>query len=572
MENKIDCIEVDVLVVGAGLAGLKVTNELIENNVHTLLVTKTILASGSSFYPLKASLGTQVTRDDSDQSIFMQDIKTVNREMGHPELDLVYVQNIADRVKEYESIGVDATKLSGDRKACFAEHSRDIYLLKDWNQIRTNVKKLFTSNKYLQILENTSVMSIVKKDQRVVGAFLLDKDGNDIYVATKAIILASGGFGSIYKHNLNPNDVDGSGHILALEAGAELVNMEFIQFIPGITSPKYKTLFGEQTLVYCTDLVDEEQNSIIDEFLPDQDKKREMLNIRSSHGPFTSTFESKYFDIALMKKIIKYRNEKGYRLVFKKELYSNEEEFYTVYLNWLQDKGVNLIRDDVYIAPFAHASNGGVKIDSYGRTSVPGLYAIGELAATVEGANRLGGVSTGGCIVFGKRAAVDCQLYIKTVNQVNVHVDDELEKASQKLLSLYIDKDNADLQKNDDWTQSQLNVHEIIEKVREIMWIHGNVVRTEKGLLHALQQIAVLKEQFLTNIKTMKFSGNRKGMIRARNFLILSELLLTVMLERKESRGAHYRDDFPVENADYSKRLHISIERGKIACRFQNNK
>src|SRR5699024_1655015 len=159
-----------------------------------------------------------------------------------------------------------------------------------------------------------------------------------VLVECQAVILASGGFGSIYKHNLNPADVDGSGHMLALEAGANLVNMEFIQFIPGITSPRYKTLFGEHTLMYCRDIIDNHGESLLSPYLPENISKKECLEIRSTHGPFTHSLESKYFDIAMMENIIKTKNENGFTLLYEDELYDNEEEFYRVYLDWLKDK------------------------------------------------------------------------------------------------------------------------------------------------------------------------------------------------------------------------------------------
>src|SRR5690606_14372871 len=174
-----------------------------------------------------------------------------------------------------------------------------------------------------------------------------------------------------------------------------------------------KTLFGEHTLAYCRDIVKDNGESLLDGVLPAGLAKKECLDLRSTHGPFTDSLESKYVDIAMMKEIIAAKNEKGFKLVFHKELYENEEEFYTVYLNWLKAKGIDMLKDELRIAPFAHASNGGIYIDPYGRSGVPGLYAIGELSCNIEGANRLGGNSTGACMVFGKRAAADCSSYLK---------------------------------------------------------------------------------------------------------------------------------------------------------------
>lgn len=250
-------IKTDVLVAGSGLAGIKVSKELADQQADVLMVTKMQVGSGSSFFPLKASLGTQVTKDHEDESIFLEDIESLSHGMHGRDLAEVYVKEIPKRVKEYQEIGVKAKKLEGERKACFAEHERDIYLLSDWDQIRENVRTIFAEYENLSILEKTIVLTLLKKDDRVAGAILLDENNDLVMVECKFVILATGGFGSIFQHNLNPNDVDGSGHILAVEAGTRLVNMEYIQFIPGITAPKYKTLFGEHTLMYCDDIVDE---------------------------------------------------------------------------------------------------------------------------------------------------------------------------------------------------------------------------------------------------------------------------------------------------------------------------
>jgi fumarate reductase (CoM/CoB) subunit A len=544
-------LETDVLIVGAGIAGIKASHELVQKGVKVIITTKTTVVSGSSFFPLKASLGTQVTKDEADKNVFLSDIEAVSHGMHDRELARVYVEEIPKRVKEYQEIGIDATRLNGTRKACFANNERDIYLLRDWEAIRKRVKTIFSEYSNLQTIENCHVFSIVKKDNKIVGAFLINKSGEFVFVHCKTIILASGGFGSIYKHNLNPNDVDGSGHVLAFETGAKLVNMEFIQFIPGITSPNYKTLFGEQTLKYCEDLVDDEGKSILDSELPNDVNKREMLDIRSSHGPFTHSLESKYFDIAMMKRILQDKNEKGYRLLYNGKIYDNQEEFYTVYLEWLKEKGIDVVKDQVLIAPFAHASNGGVVIDSFGQTGVEGLFAIGELSAGVEGANRLGGNSTGSCMVFGKRAAMACYQYVQDNELSNVDPVIEFSK----------------IQSSWDEQDGSYSPRQVIDEIRNLMWYYANVIRNEEGLTFALNEVERLREHYSIG-NYMIDPNSRKGALKAKNYLSLATILLTAMKERKESRGAHFREDFSNESTEFNKRLYISQKNGKVEYKF----
>lgn len=551
-----DIITTDVLVVGSGIAGLKVSMELAKAGKNIIMSTKTQLCSGSSFFPLKASLGTQVTKNEADKAVFLEDIDAVSHNMQDREMAKIYIDEIQDRVEEYPEIGIEPYKLSDDRKACFANHGRTIYMLKDWDKIRANVTEIMENYPNISLMERTAVVSLLKENERICGAILLNRDNDFIMINCKAVVLATGGFGNIYKHNLNPNDVDGSGHILALEAGACLVNMEFIQFIPGFTSPKYKTLWGEHTLNYCKDFVDDKGNSILDKVLPEELSKEDCFKVRSTHGPFTNSLPSKYFDIAMMKEIFRTNSEDGFELIYDSEIYQNNSDFYTIYLNWLDERGINLIRDTMKIAPFAHASNGGVKVDSHGRTGVPGLYAIGELAGGIEGANRLGGNSTGACMVFGKRAAQDCLEYLEGVNLEKINSQQETATLSQTIQSFSAQ------------TNDSITPHEVLDAVREIMWFNGNVIRDEKNLQTALEKIERLKssfnmEFFINNVK------ERKSAFKARNFLILSSLLLKAMLERRESRGAHYREDYPAENEFYNRRLFISLRNGEMNLDFE---
>ncbi|KZE39113.1 fumarate reductase [Bhargavaea cecembensis] len=556
-------VETDVLVAGSGLAGIKAAKELSDLGHRVHLVTKMKIASGSSFYPLKASLGTQVTKDAEDEQTFLEDIEEMSRGMHREDLAEVYVREIPERVKEYPEIGVDAKKLEGERKACFAPNARNIYLLSDWDRIRRKVGEIFARYDTLSVMEKTVILTLIKEDGRVTGAVLLDANNDLVLVRCKAAILATGGFGSIYKHNLNPNDVDGSGHILALEAGARLVNMEFIQFIPGITSPKYKTLFGEHTLMYCKDIVDADGESLLRLMLPEGLSLRKCLEIRSTHGPFTHSLESKYFDIAMMRRITETGNEEGFRLLFDPAIYENKEEFYTVYLDWLKERNVNLAEDQIRIAPFAHASNGGVFIDPHGRTGVDGLYVIGELSCNIEGANRLGGNSTGACMVFGKRAAEHCAGYIGGIG----HGTAGEQQASERLSAMF---GNPAMDAESDADAAADRAREATEKIREILWYHANVVRSESGLTAALDEIRKL-EQAVDLPLLFSRPDKRQLAFKARNFLMLSRVLLLAMLERKESRGAHYREDYPDEDQAYNRRLFVSADpKGQPHLEFLN--
>lgn len=184
--------------------------------------------------------------------------------------------------------------------------------------------------------------------------------------------------------------------------------MEFIQFIPEFLKPKYNILFGEHTLKYCSGMYDLDNNLLISG-IENKDWQKLWLE-RSAYAPFSFDFEIHKIDL--------YINALGTKLKFDKALYDNEEEFYKVYLNWLnKDIGIDLLEDEVVITHFAHSCNGGIKIDTNGYTGIPGLYAIGELSSAIEGANRLGGNSVGGTLVFGKKIGRTYSAIPKNINK-----------------------------------------------------------------------------------------------------------------------------------------------------------
>lgn len=531
----------DILIVGGGLAGIKAAYECSKSNLNVLVAIKKNLCSGSSFYPLTRSLGCQVTLKDSiDREYFLEEIDERGCGMNSRSLCTLLVDNIRKRVEELPDMGINARKLSGGRIACMAKRPRDIVLLENWNLIRKNLYDIFKVKKNVKIIEDINIISLVKKNNKVCGAVGVTSCGKLVLVNTKAVILATGGLGDLYKHNLNSSDVDGSGHVLALNAGARLINMEFIQFIPGFIKPLYKTLLGEQTLMFCRRVMSEEGGDALKEYLPDGISTRECLNERSKHGPFTSGDISKYFDIAMMSKILKKKSEDGFILEYSDDIWEDDKEFTKIYVNWLKDMGIDIVRDKIYVAPFAHASNGGIYINEQTNTGIEGLFAAGEAAGGIHGADRLGGNATASCLVFGKIAADNAVLYSQNSSIECISEDAVVEQIESNLNSN---------------NKSEIEPDGVMKKIREIMWFYGNVVRSQSGLEYGLNCIADIKDQY----NALEFINQGKDIklaVKANNFITLSEIMLNIMLLRKESRGSHFRQDYPcLDNESFDKRI-----------------
>lgn len=510
----------DIVVVGSGIAGLVSTKEAVKTGKNICLITNGNFGGGASYFPLKGTLGIQSTLNNEDREKFLEDIKNIGNKMENEDLIKTYINEIPDNISSLKEIGFEPWLRNDRRPACFAKYPRDIYLIKDWEKAREKGKEIFSNFENLKIFENTSIVKIIKDNEKIIGGIFKNKD-KFFGISSPIIILATGGIAGNFKHKLYPEDVNGIGHIVALDSGAEVQNMEFIQFIPGFLKPKYNTLFGEHTLKYCEGMFDLNNNLIFDGINNPENKN--LWIERSGYAPFSFDFESHKIDL----KMINSLDNEGVILKYSKDLYKDEGEFYKVYLNWLKDTmGIDMCKDEVIITPFVHSCNGGIKINNNSETSVKGLYAVGEISSCIEGANRLGGNSVGGSLVFGKRAIISAINYLKNSDFKEYSLLDFQLKFNDWLDSL-IDGKNI------------LSENEILTKLKAITSKACNIKRNEKVLNTSLKEIENLKNNF-----SIKENIKNKGLeIYLR--LEVTKMLILSMLERKESRGAHYREDYP---------------------------
>lgn len=501
--------EKDIIVIGSGIGGLVAAKKAADQGLNVMLVTNSKFGGGASFFPLKGTLGIQATTSlKEDEELFYDDISRVGLKMDNPHMIQGYIKNIRESINYLKEIGFNPWLREDKRPACFAKYSRDIYLINNWDEARDKGKKIFDSIKNITIKEEFKVIKILQKNSVVKGAIFQNAKKELFLIKAKAIIMATGGIAGLYEHNLYPQDVDGTGHIVALDAGAKVTNMEFIQFIPAFISPKYNVLYGEHTAKYVLGMYDLNGKLIYPGI--DGDKKEAWIE-RSSYAPFSCDFKSCEIDLAMVKAID--NNNKGVELKFHEDLYKDSGEFYKVYLKWLKESlDIDMCRDKIVIAPFAHGCNGGVMVGDCGETDVAGLYAIGELSSSVEGANRLGGNSVGGALVFGNRAALKAKEYIE-----NIH---DKEISSDELIDNFLNWKNEVL-KGDKSSD--------ISELKKIMTSYGGIKRSEKSLKEGLEKLKNLNPSSIEEYLKIESA----------------KLLLNSMKMRKESRGAHYREDFP---------------------------
>lgn len=524
----------DVLVVGSGIAGLMSALEAAEAGCSVTLLTSAKLFSGSSFYPGTWGLGLIGPEDDADQADLARTIREVGCGMADPALVDTFTAGIHPAIEKVRSMGVKLRRAAqGDQREfipCFDHKSRD------WNGIEFDSARQVFSRRIedlnIRVLENCEVLQLVREESRVCGAVAFCQ-GQLCYLGCRALVLATGGYGSLFRYHLCTGDVSGLGQALALEAGCALVNMEFMQMMPGYISPAPKTIFNEKTFRFT-----QMRRSDGTPLLPEGAQTQRLLELRSGHGPFTSRLESRQVDLALFRAFL--ADDSGVEVIYSPQLHQDMPEFIATYFDWLkQAKGLT-IDDPIRIGLFAHAANGGVGIGPDASTGVEGLLACGEVTGGMHGADRIGGLSTANGLVFGGRAGRSAAGSCAGVPQ-----------PPQRCAF-------------DGWSCTGLS--DAVRTLQDLMFRSAMVLRGEEGLSQALAQLDELEGRL--ERRACETPAPIAQARRLAGQFTTARCVLQAALLRRESRGSHYRVDHPQSDPSLARQILLRKE-GNIRAAFR---
>jgi succinate dehydrogenase / fumarate reductase flavoprotein subunit len=561
-------IEHDVLVIGAGGAGLRAAIEAASQGVSVGLVCKSLLGKAHTVMAEGGMAAAMGNVDDRDNwRVHFADTMRGGQYINNWRMAELHAQEAPARVNELEAWGAlfDRTPDGRILQRNFGGHR---YPRLAHVGDRTGLELIRTLQDHgihqgLDVHMEVTILTLLKDGDRIAGAFAYDRErGRFRLFKAKAVVLATGGVGRAFKITSNSWEYTGDGHSLAYHAGAALQDMEFVQFHPTgmIWPPSVRGLLvtegvrGEGGVLKNRDGKRFMFDNIPDNYKPqtadnpeegwkytqgDKNSRRppELLTrdhvarmivseVRAGRG---SPHGGVFLDISWIKEKLPNAEEH-----IKRKLPS-------MYHQFMQLAGIDITKEPMEIGPTTHYIMGGIRVDGDSQMStVPGLFACGECAAGLHGANRLGGNSLSDLIVFGKRAGEHAAAFAKSNGNVSVDVK-QVEASARDALAPF-ERDGGE------------GPYQVQESLQETMQDNVGIVRAQPEMEHALQEIGKLKQRAMR----VGVKGNREynpgwhTALDLNNLLTVSEAIGRSALERKESRGGHFRDDHPDKDPAYA--------------------
>ncbi len=513
----------DFLVIGSGIAGLSFALRCAELGSVVMVTKKRDVDTATNL--AQGGIAAVLEEDDTVDS-HVKDTLDSGAGLCDEEIVRLVVENGPARVRELVDLGVyfikDGATSSGFSLGREGGHSHrrvaHSYDLTGREIERALLEKARAHQRITLLEEHIAVDLLVlpgglgawdgDKGERCVGAYVMDEEGVEAYCA-KVTALCSGGVGKVYLYTTNPDIATGDGMAMAFRAGAEMKNMEFVQFHPTCL---YHPL---------------EKNFLISEAVRGEGG----VLIGKDKVPFMAKYDPRK-DLAtrdtVARAIDKELKETGEDCVFLDITHLDaayvKKRFPTIYKRCL-GRGIDITKDPIPVVPAAHYMCGGVKTDKQGRTSIPGLIALGETSCTgLHGGNRLASNSLLEAVVFADKAAQYCHSVWPSLKKIGLPIVDEWQSGDARKLG-------EEILINHNW-----------DMIRRTMWNYVGIVRSQKRLELAERRMISIYKEIDLHYRDYIITPN---MVELRNIALIALLIIQSAMHRRESRGLHYVVDFP---------------------------
>jgi len=563
-EQKYESHEYDVIVIGAGGAGLRAAIEASAQGARTALVCKSLLGKAHTVMAeggIAAALGNVYPEDN--WKVHFRDTMRGGKMLNNWRMAQIHAQEAPARVLELEEWGAlfDRTKeglilqrdFGGHRYARLA-HVGD----------RTGLEMIRTLQQHavhkgIDVYMECNVQRLLKDGERICGAFgYWRESGKCVLFKCKAVVLATGGGGKAWKITSNSWEYTGDGITMALDAGADLIDVEMVQFHPtGMVWPPSVRgiLVTEGVRGDGGTLTNSEGKRFMFNYIPEFFKAETAETEKEADAWYEDKKNRRTPDLLPRDEVARAINAEvkagrgtSHGGVFLDIASRRPAEYIkrrlpSMYHQFRELADVDITKEAMEVGPTCHYFMGGVRVDAdTTAATVPGLFAAGEVAAGLHGANRLGGNSLSDLVVFGRRAGLYAAEYAKALKGSLTVDTAQVESIAQELLIPFNGKGGE-------------NPYTIHAELQDCMQNLVGIIRTEKELKQALDKLATFKQR-LTKVSV---EGNRQYnpgwhlALDLYSMLAVSEAVTLAAIERKESRGGHTRDDYPKTDPKFAK-------------------
>lgn len=550
----------DVLIIGAGAAGMLAAKAAADEGAEVILADKSLIGRGGATIIAQMTVAVALGEAEEDSpEIHFQDTMAGSRGMADPEIVRTIVERGPEVILEVEEYGVKWARVEDGSHSQVVSpgHSRKrcvyVDILNTGGATSAGLRKAIWKNERITRLKNIMLTRLIREDGRVIGAagFAIE-DLKPVSIAASQVILATGGLTEVYARNSASANMTGDGHILAAEAGAKLRDMEMVQFFP--IAHLFPPLVGIDPIMWDPfryklggRLLNGDKEEFMDRYAGEK------------AGKYTATRDMTSY--AIFKEVEAGRGSEhgGAYLDFTMVPEEKLRAGFGPVIDILLSQGVDLTKTMVEVAPMAHFMLGGVEVDTRMHTGVPGLLACGELIVGMHGANRLSGNAITEALVTGRIAG-------ETAAAERYMLDGKLEEAvhagrEQEWNRLQTFWHPRDTDKDE---QSMLSFRKEIQRV---MWQDAGPLRTEAQLQRALADIQRLRGELdgIALARQDKYALSMAEKLEAYNLCAVGEAIVTGALERRETRGAHVRLDYPEQLADvYTARYELDGEQWRM--------
>ncbi|HUU46506.1 MAG TPA: fumarate reductase/succinate dehydrogenase flavoprotein subunit [Acidobacteriota bacterium] len=570
--------EFDVIVIGAGGAGLRAAIEVAAQGMRVALICKSLLGKAHTVMAEGGAAAALANINPEDNwKVHFRDTMRGGKMHNNWRMAQLHAQQSPDRIRELEAWGAlfDRTPEGRINQRPFGGHTYErlahvgdrtglemIRVLQD--------KGVHTG---IEVFMECTVIHVPTVDGRAAGAVAYWREnGRFIFFSAKAVVLATGGIGKAWQITSNSWEYTGDGHALALEAGADLIDMEFVQFHPTgmVWPPSVKGILvtegvrGEGGI-----LLNSEGKRFMFEYVPDMFKgdyadtedeaDRWVIGDRAKNRRPPELLTRDVIARAIKKEVEAGRgSEHGgvyLNVAAKRSPEYIQKKLPSMYHQFKELAGIDITKDPMEVGPTTHYMMGGIKVDPETQEStLPGLFAAGEVAGGMHGANRLGGNSLSDLVVFGRLAGMGAAAYAKKLGTAPKVPEAEIEKAIAEAVAPF-DRPEGE------------NPFAVQAALQKIMQDDASIVRDDAGLKKALDGIEKLKPR----ITKVGVGGNREynpgwnTAIDLKSQVIVAEAVARAGLERTESRGAHTRIDHPNSVPEWERReIIVRMRDGQI--------